>query len=404
MSSESVSRVGLSMPRGFQVSGVACGIKSSGKPDVSLIVTEKPAVAAGVYTTNRVCAAPVILDRQRTPMEGFRAVVTNSGNANACTGEQGMLDSLAMTEMTARSCGISADQVLVMSTGIIGEHLDMKKIQAGISSAAENLGSGLDSLFAAADGILTTDLVRKVVSRTVELDGQEVTITGIAKGSGMIAPNMATMLGVIMTDARLSGSTAEKILQEVCESTFNAISVDGHTSTNDTVLLVASGAAQTAEISNADIPKFQSELEIVCSELAHAIVDDGEGATHVMEISVTGCGSEKDAMTIAKAIGASPLVKTAIAGADPNWGRIVSAAGYAGPTFDPIDVTLKVNGNILFEMGGPVPFDQAAVSNSMKSNRVICIDISFKEGDSSACFKTCDLTAEYVRINAEYHT
>ena len=404
MSSDSISRVGLSMPRGFQVGGVACGIKASGKPDVSLILTDQPAVAAGVYTTNRVCAAPVILDRQRTPMEGFRAVITNSGNANACTGEQGMLDSVAMTEMTARACGVSADQVLVMSTGIIGEHLDMKKVQAGILSVAENLGSATESLFAAADGFLTTDLVRKVASRTFELGGEEVTITGIAKGSGMIAPNMATMLGVIMTDAKLSSATAEALLRTVCESTFNAISVDGHTSTNDTVLLVASGAAQTGEIVDADIPVFQTELANVCSELAHAIVDDGEGATHVMEINVTGCSSGAEAMTIAKAIGASPLVKTAIAGADPNWGRIVSAAGYAGPTFDPIDVTLRVNGNLLFEMGAPVSFDHAEVSSSMKSNRVINIEISFKQGDSSACFKTCDLTAEYVRINAEYHT
>ena len=404
MSSESVPDVRLLVPKGIRIGAAACGIKNSGKSDIALILTEKPAVAAGVYTTNRVCAAPVILDRQRTPTKNFRAVITNSGNANACTGEQGMLDSVSMTELTARSCGISADQVLVMSTGIIGAHLDMKKIQSGIAAAAESLGSSPDSLFAAADGILTTDLVRKVASTVVEIDGESVTITGIAKGSGMIAPNMATMLGVIMTDAKLSPALAESMLRSVCESTFNAISVDGHTSTNDTVLLIATGEAQSSEIPETAAAAFEQGLNDVCGQLAHAIVDDGEGATHVMEITVSGCASERDAMTIAKAIGASPLVKTAIAGADPNWGRIVSAAGYAGPVFDPINVSLRLNGNLLFESGRPATFDQAMVSDSMKSNRVIAIEIEIGEGNERACFKSCDLTAEYVRINAEYHT
>ena len=395
---------GLCLPRGFRAAGTACGIKASGQSDIALITTDHPATAVGVYTTNRVCAAPVVLDRQRTPMSNFRAVIANSGNANACTGEQGMLDAVAMTEFTARACGVSADEVLVMSTGIIGQHLEMTSVEKGIQSAADRLASTTDSLMDASRGILTTDTVEKIAFQTVQLGDDVVTITGIAKGSGMIAPNMATMLAVVMTDANLSPLVAEKLLKEVNDSTFNAISVDGHTSTNDTVLLIASGDAHESELADEEIPKFRSTLAAICQELALQIINDGEGATHLIEIKVSGCQSEQNAMCIARSVGASPLVKTAIAGADPNWGRIISAAGYAGPEFDPAGIRLRLNGVLLFEENTPAAFDADAVSVIMRSSRVVTVDLEFSEGQAEATHWTSDLTAEYVRINAEYHT
>lgn len=394
-----------SPPQGYRVSGVHCGIKSNPeKPDLSLFVSSADAVAAGVYTQNQICASPVTLDRERTPSGNIRAVVVNSGNANACTGQQGWQDTLRMTEITAGVCGIDPSQVLVMSTGIIGEPMPMAKIESGIREASNRLDHTADALDQAANGILTTDLVTKVCSRAIPLPEGHVQITGVAKGSGMIAPHMATMLGLILTDARLLPEEAQAMLLKSSSSTFNCVSVDGHTSTNDTVLLLANGKAMATTLSDPAKGQFAEALTGVCETLAQSIAEDGEGATHTIEVRVLGCVSWEDAQTIARTIANSPLVKTAIAGCDPNWGRIVSAAGYAGPRFDPSGVSLRLNDTWLFQRGLPVPFNAEAVSQSMRDRRVVTIELSLEEGDANGRHWTSDLTAEYVRINADYHT
>ncbi len=393
------------IPRGFKFAGVHAGIKRNPqKEDVTLIVADGPAVAAGVYTQNLVFAAPVALDRARTPSDRIRCVVVNSGNANACTGERGMDDAYEMARMAGEACGASADDALVMSTGIIGEFLPMEKISAGISAAAGKLGNDEESFLAAARGILTTDNGVKTVSRTFSFGGQEVRFAGMAKGAGMIGPRMATLLGVLITDAKLTVEDAQASLNDAIADSFNCISVEGHMSTNDTVLLLASGAATAEPIQGEDLAAFQAALKETAIELAKMIPDDGEGATHLMVIDVIGAKSRDDAHRIAKTIADSALVKTAIHGGDPNWGRIVSAAGYAGVPFRPAGVDLHVNGHRLYWKGAPVKFDAATVSQSMQNNRETHIELSLAEGDAKVRFWSSDLTVEYVKFNADYHT
>jgi glutamate N-acetyltransferase / amino-acid N-acetyltransferase len=395
----------LSVPRGFRLTGLRCGLKKDvTKLDLTLIVTDRPATAGGVYTQNRVFAAPVAWDRERTPSEAIRAVVVNSGNANACTGERGLADAREMARLAAETCGASAEQALVMSTGVIGQFLPMETIAAGISAAGEQLGDDEESLIAAARGMMTTDTVEKLACRTLKLASGEVRLVGMAKGAAMIGPNMATMLGILLTDAAISAEKVQEMLSEAVRDSFNCISVDGHTSTNDTVLLLANGAASGKELSGDEAKLFAETLEELCMELARSIPADGEGAEHLIAIVVEGCADRCSAHRIAKTVAESPLVKTAIAGADPNWGRIVSAAGYAGVAFDPAGVDLTVNGALLYERGVPVAFDEAAVSDSIRGNRDTSIVLRFREGDAAVRFWTTDLTAEYVRLNADYHT
>ena len=395
----------ICVPKGFRLAGVHCKIKGDpAKEDLALVVSDGPAVAGGVYTQNLVHAAPVALDRQRTPSDRMRVVVVNSGNANACTGGRGLRDAEAMGRLAAAACGAEADQALVLSTGVIGVFLPMEKIAEGIQNAAAKLGSDEPSLLSAARGILTTDTVHKLAGRTLSLAGGEIQITGMAKGAGMIGPNMATMLGIILTDAALGPETAQAALAQAVDETFNCISVDGHMSTNDTVLLLANGAAGGEPLDGEDLAALRRALAEVCGELACAIPADGEGATHLITIRVGGCPSRQAARQIAKTVAESPLVKTAVAGADPNWGRIVSAAGYAGVPFDPGKVSLQLNGFALYENGAPVAFDAKAVSESISQRRETLIELRFGEGDAKARFWTTDLTAEYVRINADYHT
>ena len=393
------------LPKGFRSAGVYSGVKrNTSKLDLSLIVSDRPAVSTGVYTQNVVCGAPIELNRQRTPSESTRAIVINSGVANACTGEQGMQDAVEMAQKTAAACGLAESDVLVLSTGLIGEHLPMHKINAGIADAASKLAADQPSLVDAARGMMTTDTVHKIRSRQIELGGQQVTVTGIAKGAAMIGPNMATMLAVIMTDAAVSPEDAQAGLKDAADESFNCISVDGHTSTSDAVILLANGAAGGEVLSGSELAKFQATLVEVCEDLAQSIPADGEGASHLITVEVHGCENRNHAVTIAKTIADSPLVKTAVAGADPNWGRIVSAAGYAGIAFDPTNVSLLVNGMLLYEKGAPVEFDAAAVSESIRANRDTGIVLLLDEGTASARFWTTDLTAEYVRLNADYHT
>ncbi len=395
----------IPIPRGFLLSGVHCGIKTDPQnPDLTLIASDVPATAVGVFTQNVVCGAPVTLNRSRTPSEQMRTVAINSGVANACTGERGLADAKQMAARAAASFAANEEQALVMSTGVIGEFLPMDKIARGIAEAAKQLSRDDNALLAAARGMMTTDTVPKMAGRTVSLSGTEVHITGIAKGAAMIGPNMATMLAVVMTDAKLDTTTAQTLLRAAVDESFNCISVEGHTSTSDTVLLLANGQAGGEPPAGGDLEAFRGGLDEVCIELARSIPADGEGATHLISIEVSGCADRASAVQIARTVANSALVKTAVTGADPNWGRIVSAAGYAGVPFDPTGVSLKLNGVPLYRDGAPVAFDGDAVSRSIRENRDTTIQLTLAEGDAAVRFWTTDLTAEYVRLNADYHT
>ncbi len=393
------------VPAGFRFSGVSCGIKQdTTREDLTLIVTDAPAVGVGVYTQNLVYAAPVAVDRQRTPAADIRVVVANSGNANACTGARGIQDAEAMARMAAEACRAQPHQALVMSTGIIGQFLPMERIAAGIRDAASSLGADPASFDRAAQGILTTDRGSKVAGRVLELNDRTIHLAGMAKGAGMIGPRMATMLAVILTDARLEVADAQDCLVAAVADSFNCISVEGHTSTNDTVLLLANGAADGPPLTGSSLQSFQASLREVCIELAKMIPEDGEGASHRIAIEVRGAATRDDAHRIARTIADSALVKTAIAGGDPNWGRIVSAAGYAGVAFDPDRLSLSINGTRLYQLGQPVEFDASATSRSIQEHRETHLLLELHEGSASVTFWTSDLTVDYVRINAEYHT
>ncbi|MEX2307543.1 MAG: bifunctional glutamate N-acetyltransferase/amino-acid acetyltransferase ArgJ [Pirellulales bacterium] len=394
----------IRLPKGYRAAGVYSGVKRSAKLDLTLVVSDRPAIAAGVYTKNLVCAAPVKLDRERTPSESIRVVAINSGCANACTGEQGDADARQMAAWAAEAVGARPEQALVMSTGVIGSMLPMEKIQAGIQAAARELGDDERSLENAAHGIMTTDTVPKLRGREVTISGTPTRVTGIAKGAAMIGPNMSTMLSLVMTDAAVRVQDAQSALVAAVDESFHCISVDGHMSTNDTVVLLANGAAGGTVLEGKDLEDFRTTLFEVCEDLAQAIPADGEGATHLITVEVHGCRSRQDALKISKTIADSPLVKTAIAGADPNWGRIVSAAGYAGIEFDPAKVTLHLNGLLLYERGAPVDFNPDSAAKSIAADRDTSIVLLFEEGKACARFWTTDLTAEYVRLNADYHT
>ncbi|HUY35603.1 MAG TPA: bifunctional glutamate N-acetyltransferase/amino-acid acetyltransferase ArgJ [Pirellulales bacterium] len=395
----------FSLPQGYRAAGVHAGLKRNPhKNDVALVVSNVAATAVGVYTQNLVFAAPVKFDRARTPSARIRAVAINSGNANACTGERGDRDAARMAELAAEACGAERDEALVLSTGIIGEFLPMEKVAAGIHAAAGKLAADEAALISAACGMLTTDTRHKLAERAFDVAGAAPRITGMAKGAAMIGPRMATMLGLILTDAALEPADAQAALAAAVDDSFNCISVDGHMSTNDTVLLLANGAAGGGTLAGADLAAFRRALDEVCLDLAKAIPADGEGATHLVTIDVTGCASRGDAHRIAKTVAESPLVKTAIAGADPNWGRIVSAAGYSGVAFNPAGVSLRVNGHLLYRDGAPVAFEAATVSAAIKNRRETSIVIGLAEGNAGVRFWTTDLTAEYVRLNADYHT
>lgn len=393
------------IPLGYRMTGVHAGIKrNASREDCSLVVSDFPATAAGMYTQNLVFAAPVALDRERTPGSGFRAVAINSGNANACTGERGLADAARMAELAAAVVGASGEQGLVLSTGIIGEFLPLEKVEQGIQLCAEKLGNDEESLELAARGMMTTDTTHKLASAAITTPAGEVRICGMAKGAAMIAPNMGTMLGLVLCDAAISPELAQETLRAAVEATFNCVSVDGHTSTNDTVLLLCNGASGVTIDAAAKKAEFQKALTEVCESLARQIPADGEGTTHVIEIHVTGCADKAAARQIAKTVADSVLVKCAVHGADPNWGRIVSAAGYAGVPFDPSKVDLHLNGFQLYKQGVPQPFDADLVSSSIRDDRDTKILLTFGEGVAELKYWTADLTAEYVRLNADYHT
>lgn len=390
-------------PRGFRLRGVATGIKSDPTVrDLAVVACDGPCAAAGVFTQNRVTAAPVQISRERVPSEAVRAVVINSGNANACTGAQGLQDARRMAAVTAEHVGCEEDAVLVCSTGIIGTMLPMERVERGIALAIGQLEASAEALESAGRAMMTTDTVPKWSQRTVAAREGEVRVAGLAKGAAMIAPRMGTMLAVVLTDARLRPERADDMLRSAVERSFNCISIDGHTSTNDTVLLLCSGAAASAGA--VDDAKLSAAIEEVCVDLAKAIVADAEGGSHRVTVDIQGARNDGEAKRLARAIAESPLVKTAIYGADPNWGRIVSAAGYAGVEFEPEEVTLWLEDTLVYEKGAPTSFDAEAVSMALRSRFDVRVRLKLGHGQAAARFWSSDLTEAYIRLNAEYHT
>ncbi len=392
---------GITVPRGFRAAGVACGLKHAGL-DLMLLTADRVASAAGVFTTNVVKAAPVLYSARQVRAGRAQAVVINSGVANACTGEEGMRRCVQMAADVARATGLPAELVLVCSTGVIGRQLPMEKISAGIAEAAHSLSPASGHL--AARAIMTTDTRPKEAAVIVETEQGAISIGGMAKGSGMIAPNMATMLGVITTDAQIQPDLLAVALRTAVNRSFHRVTVDGDTSTNDTVLLLASGVTGIRlEQGTEDFARFEQGLCQVATALAKAIARDGEGATKLVEVRVSGAADHAGAAAIAKTIANSPLVKTALFGNDPNWGRVLAAAGRAGVVFDPARVSLDLAGVPVVREGQPVECDAEVASAAMRADEVV-IDLRLAEGEGKAVVWTCDFSYDYVRINADYTT
>ncbi|MGF1578822.1 MAG: bifunctional glutamate N-acetyltransferase/amino-acid acetyltransferase ArgJ [Gemmataceae bacterium] len=389
---------------GYRFGAVACGVRGDNRNrlDLTVIVSERPASAAGVFTQNRVVAAPVQLTRMRVPTSEALGLVVCAGNANACTGERGMQDAQRMAEVTAAWLDCRPEQILVCSTGVIGVPLPMSRIEHGIKTATSNLSDAPDALKRSAQAILTTDTRIKVHTRNVTVGGKTVSLTGLAKGAAMIGPNMATMLAFIFTDASVDSDELTSIARESAASTFNCITVEGHTSTNDTLLIFANG--EGPRLTGGELNEFKRGIRIVCAELARHIAADAEGASHLIRVEVQGLKTPEDARRVAKTVAESALVKTAIFGADPNWGRFVSAAGYAGVDFAEDQLSCWLDDFLLYKAGVPQPFDNAELSNHMKESRELAIKFHFSIGTAGCTFWTSDLTYDYVRLNAEYTT
>ncbi|HET6246926.1 MAG TPA: bifunctional glutamate N-acetyltransferase/amino-acid acetyltransferase ArgJ [Tepidisphaeraceae bacterium] len=415
-----MARLHLLSPQGFRAAGVYAGIKSRNSPDIGLLVCETRATAAAVFTTNKVFAAPVKIGREHVADGKLRAVVVNSGNANACTGKQGDIDAFYMCEVAAELIGCTNEDILPSSTGIIGHRLPIDKVEHGIKDVYQYLGDSLEHAHLFADAILTTDLKRKAAAVEFKVGRQMVTIAGVCKGSGMIGPRMAlpiieksakrksakplhaTMLAYLTTDAKVPASMLRKLMGSASDASFNAVTVDDHTSTNDTAAILASGLGPAIDSARA-AEAFTAALNEVCQSLAYQIAADGEGATKVVKVNVRGAVNKAAATAMARAIANSPLVKCAMHGNDPNWGRIVSAAGLAGVPFDPERSTLTLQNTVVFRHGQPVEFDDVKVSAALKSAQVI-VDLACDMGKGDATVWTCDLSKEYVTINADYHT
>ena len=386
------------LPLGFSASGVNCGVRRY-RPDLGLIFTEKDCVTAGVFTINEFRAAPVLHCQSILPSGSIRALITNSGQANAATGEQGKIDNEKMVAAVAKELGIHASQVLTASTGVIGKALEIEKIVAAVPELVERATDMADG-FALA--ILTTDLVPKSVTTTVKLSTGKVRLTGICKGSGMIHPQMATMLGYLLTDLKLTPDLAQSLMREAADVSFNMISVDGDSSTNDCSFLMASGEAGVELANDDDFHKFKKALIEISQFLAKSIASDGEGATKLIEVDLKGSPTLELARKAARGVTLSPLIKTAMHGEDPNWGRILSRLGAEQvPAECLAKMTLKLQGTVLFAGGMPQDFDREAVRNLLKKNKV-SVEIDLKSGSEKATAWGCDLSKKYVDINTEY--
>jgi glutamate N-acetyltransferase/amino-acid N-acetyltransferase len=393
---------GVTTARGFQAAGVSAGIKASGGLDLALIVSDAPAQAAAVFTTNKAIAAPVVVSREHlSRSDGIaRAIVVNSGCANACTGAEGVAVARDTTAETARLIGCATEHVLVASTGVIGVSLPFEKIRAGLPAALRVLGAESGPL--AARAIMTTDPFPKESATRIGVGGRGVAIGGMAKGSGMIEPMMATMLGFVTTDAAVPKALLDRALREAVDLTFNAITVDGECSTNDCVMLLANGASG-ATVDDTTYGAFTTGLTAVCRELALGIVRGGEGATKLVTVQVFGAASSEEARKAAKAIANSPLVKTAIHGGDPNWGRLIAVAGRAGVAFELERAAVAIGSIVLFKDGRPHD-EKAPDAAAYLKGKELTVSVDLGAGRASSTVWTCDLSAEYVRINADYRT
>jgi glutamate N-acetyltransferase/amino-acid N-acetyltransferase len=413
--------LGVTAPQGFRAGAAAVGVKKlTEKPDVAVLACDVPAQAAAVFTQNRVCAAPVAVSREHLAgaARRMRGAVANSGNANACTGKQGLADAREMARLAGRRLGCDARQMMVASTGVIGRMMPMGKVRSGIAKACAALARGLEADLAFARAIMTTDLRPKQAAVRLEIGGRTVTVAGATKGVGMIAPNMATTLGFLTTDAAVAAPVLARMLRRAADATYNCLTVDGHTSTNDTLLILASGLAlrkaggaaksktrlgEPVSEKSADGRRLADAILAVCDSLARQIAADAEGGTKVIEIRVTGAACDAEARRAAAAIANSPLVKTAFFGQDPNWGRIVSAAGYAGISTGPETMRLALGGLKIFDKGRPVAADAKRLAAVMKAHD-IAVHLNLGAGRGQARYLTCDFSYDYVKINAEYTT
>jgi len=394
---------GITAAQGFVAGGLYCGIRKV-KKDIAIVKSVKPATVAGVFTLNKVIAAPLVVDKIQLKKSNLcSAVVINSGNANACTGEQGMNDAWAMVDIAADALFMPREQVLISSTGVIGQYLPMDKVTEGIRNLSAKLST--DGNKDAAEAIMTTDIFPKECAVRFTLGSSIVTVGGMAKGSGMIAPNMATMLAFITTDVSISSKALQAALQIANSHSFNRITVDGDMSTNDMALVLANGLAKNKEIQedSPDFQKFLAALEYVLIKLAKMIARDGEGATKFVEIIVSGAQTEDEATQAARAVANSNLVKTAIHGADANWGRILSAVGYSGIEFDPAKVSIGFNDVPVLEPNYKIVLDEEKAKAALSQENITVL-VNLNQGSAEARFWTCDLTKEYVHINASYRS
>ncbi len=394
---------GITAPIGFKSSAVACGIKYENRPDLAVITSDVSASCAGVFTTNRIKSAPVLVSREHVKQGVARAIIANSGNANACTGEDGIEDAIAMVGETARFLHCDPREVLIASTGVIGRPLPIKKITGCIGKAVKELSASGSIM--AAKAIMTTDTKPKESACVIDIGGTDVRIGAIAKGSGMICPDMATMLCFITTDADIEPAALRRALRQAVEASFNSISVDGDMSPNDTVLILANGMAGNKKIFTRSkaFEMFSEGLTDICLNMAKELVRDGEGATKFITINICSAPGKEDARQIGLAVANSPLVKTAFFGADPNWGRIICAVGSSGIAVDEANISIRINDSHIFDSGRPMPYDEQQLRKAMAGKEIdVTIDIGM--GKAEALVYTTDLSYEYVKINAEYTT
>jgi glutamate N-acetyltransferase/amino-acid N-acetyltransferase len=401
------------LPKGYKVGGIHSGLhKVKGKKDLALFISEVPANAAGMFTRSVTKAAPVIIDIERMKRNGktsgkFSAIVANSGCANACTGKKGALDAKEMCALTEKTFNLKEGAALCASTGVIGQYLKMSAFRNGIKEIKNSVGTSARNQADAVCAIMTTDTFIKIKSAKIKAAKGEIKIWGCAKGAGMIHPDLqglhATMLSFILTDACIDSKTLEKLLENTAAQSYNCVSVDGDTSTNDTLILMANGKSETGKLSPADMKKFAAALDEVTLSLAKQMAKDGEGATKFVEIEVRGAKTKKDAGTIASAVATSPLFKTAVFGADANWGRVIAAAGRAGVNFNPEKTDIYMGGFLTSKNGMAVKFSESKAKKSLLKKEVKVI-IDLKAGKESSKYYTCDFSYDYVKINGDYRS
>lgn len=398
---------GITSAKGFRAAGVEAGVKYANRRDVAVIYSDYPCVAAGVFTTNRVAAAPVVVDREKLAVAPCaQAIVVNTGCANACTGAQGLEDARTIANTSAKVLGLDPAVVLVSSTGVIGTLLPVDRILAGVTQAAQRLAAGEEIDDQVARAIMTTDTVPKRAAVTLEIDGQKVTLGGMCKGAGMIEPMMATMLAYVTTDAAVDATWLQQALKQAADVSFNRVVVDGDESTNDTLICLANGQAgnRVIDASHPDAPRFLAALKAVCTSLAKQIVMDGEGVSKFVTVHVKGARDNGDAHLVARAIARSPLVKTSWFGLDPNWGRVICATGYSGAEVDERLVRIYYGGICAYDCGRVADDATLAQMTEIMRERAfeVTVDLGLAEGEDT--IYTCDLTFDYVKINAEYTT